>query len=268
MSEIYSLLKIMKHLRDPDNGCPWDLKQNFASIAPYTIEEAYEVADAIEREDMADLREELGDLLFQVVFHAQMAQEAGHFAFEDVVNSICGKMERRHPHVFGDTTIENADQQTEAWETFKAEERQNKQADARASSALDGVSIKLPALTRATKLQKRAARVGFDWPEIAPVLDKIHEELEEVKRELPVRGDHSALELEIGDLLFAVANLARHAHVDPEVALRKSNAKFDRRFRAIEKTLQDKGIALEDAGLAVMEDIYQQIKQDEKKRND
>ena len=257
----------MKHLRDPEQGCPWDLKQNFSSIAPYTIEEAYEVADAIERQDMADLQEELGDLLFQVVFHAQMAQEEGHFAFGDVVASVCDKMERRHPHVFGDAQIDDADQQTEAWETFKAEERRNKQATTEPGSILDGVGVKLPALMRAEKLQKRAARAGFDWPDIAPVVEKIHEELEEVKRELPVRGEKTALEMEIGDLLFAVVNLARHAQVDPESALRKSNAKFERRFRAIETEILERGETLEKTHLDTMEAIYQQIKQNEYKSN-
>ena len=249
----------MKHLRDPDRGCPWDLKQNFASIAPYTIEEAYEVADAIERQDLDDLKDELGDLLFQVVFHSQMAQETQEFGFADVVTAICDKLERRHPHVFGDARIDDAEQQTVAWEKFKDSERQQKSRHGD-PSVLDDIGVNLPSLLRAEKLQKRVARVGFDWPETAPVIEKISEELGEVKQELNKGTSMDSLEMELGDLLFAVVNLARHAGVNPESALRRSNAKFESRFREIEKMLGEKNIALENAGLQVLEAYYQQVK--------
>ena len=219
---IERLVTIMARLRDPVSGCEWDRAQTFASIAPYTIEEAYEVADACERGDMADLRDELGDLLLQVVFHSRMAEEAGHFALADVVASISDKMERRHPHIFGDA----ADGGNHRWEQIKAEERAAK-AD---SGALDGVAVGLPALLRAEKLQKRAARVGFDWPDASAPRAKIDEELAEVA-DAATQADR---EEEIGDLLFAVANWARHLGVDPEAALRAGNAKFERRFKAME----------------------------------
>ena len=219
---IERLVTIMARLRDPVSGCEWDRAQTFASIAPYTIEEAYEVADACERGDMADLRDELGDLLLQVVFHSRMAEEAGHFALADVVASISDKMERRHPHIFGDA----ADGGNHRWEQIKAEERAAK-AD---SGALDGAAVGLPALLRAEKLQKRAARVGFDWPDASAPRAKIDEELAEVA-DAATQADR---EEEIGDLLFAVANWARHLGVDPEAALRAGNAKFERRFKAME----------------------------------
>ena len=219
-ADIARLIDIMARLRDPGAGCPWDIEQNFATIAPYTIEEAYEVADAVERADMAALKDELGDLLFQVAFHARMAEEAGHFAFADVVGAICDKMIRRHPHVFGDGG-EQPD-----WEAIKAAEREANPD----GSALAGVAVSLPALLRAEKLQKRAARTGFDWPDERGPLDKISEEIIEVKA---ASSDIEQSD-EIGDLLFAVVNLARHLGVDPEAALRSANAKFERRFRAIE----------------------------------
>jgi nucleoside triphosphate diphosphatase len=217
---INRLIDIMSQLRDPDHGCPWDVAQTFESIAPYTIEEAYEVADACARDDMAALRDELGDLLFQVVFHARMAEEKGHFDFKDVATAICDKMESRHPHVFGDAPPPD-------WETLKANERAENTSD---KSALAGVALALPALMRAEKLQKRAARTGFDWPDATGPRAKIDEELAEVEQATNV-VDQSE---EIGDLLFAVVNWARHLKIDPEVALRSANAKFERRFRHIE----------------------------------
>ncbi len=228
--ELKRLLDIMARLRDPATGCPWDKEQNFRTIAPYTIEEAYEVAEACEAGNPAMLKDELGDLLFQAVFHARMAEEAGMFAFADVAAAISDKMVRRHPHVFGDVKIAGADAQTLAWEETKATER----AAGGAASVLDGVGVGLPALTRAEKLQKRAARVGFDWPDAAPVLAKIDEELEELRDEMEGGADPARLEDEIGDVLFAVANLARHLRIDPEQALRAASRKFERRFRAME----------------------------------
>ncbi len=224
-ADIMPLARIMARLRDPDIGCPWDIAQDFASIAPYTIEEAYEVADAIERDDMAALKDELGDLLLQVVFHARMAEQAGQFALADVIDGISAKMVRRHPHVFGDG-VARQDGHAQ-WEAIKAAERAEKEPD---PSALAGVAIALPALLRAEKLQKRAARTGFDWPDIVGVYEKIIEEIEEVKN----TTSQKEREEEVGDLLFAVVNLARHLKVDPEAALRAGNAKFERRFRAME----------------------------------
>jgi nucleoside triphosphate diphosphatase len=222
---IAPLLDIMERLRHPDAGCPWDIEQDFATIAPYTIEEAYEVADAIERADMDGLRDELGDLLFQAVFHARIAEEAGHFDFSDVVASICAKMIRRHPHVFGDEKVRPD------WEALKAAERQAS-SDA---SALAGVAVSLPALLRAEKIQKRAARTGFDWPDPSGALDKIFEEIEEVAH---ASSDQHRTE-EVGDLLFAVVNWARHLGVDPEAALRSATGKFERRFRTMETVAGD-----------------------------
>ena len=248
--DIASLLAIMAKLRDPDGGCPWDLAQDFSTIAPYTIEEAYEVADAIDRGDLADLKDELGDLLLQVVFHAQMAREQGAFEFGDVVAAICDKMTRRHPHVFGDEARrDNADSQLQHWEALKRAEREAKgDAD---TSALAGISRGLPEWQRAVKLQHKAAKVGFDWPDPAPVLEKLHEEIEEVRAEFaavaaaPDDADaHDRLEDELGDILFVCANLARHAKVDVGSALRRANLKFERRFRTME------ALAAVDGGLA------------------
>ena len=230
---IDTLLEIMAVLRDPVKGCPWDREQDFGSIAPYTIEEAYEVADAIDRDDLAELRDELGDLLFQVVFHAQMASELGAFNFADVVQAISEKMLRRHPHIFGTEQALTADDQRVAWENLKAGER----AANGDASAIAGIGQALPALSRASKLGKRAARVGFDWPEIDGVVAKLHEELDEFV-EARDSGSPDAIEEEIGDLLFTAANLARHLHVDPEQALRAANRKFERRFRAVEALLK------------------------------
>lgn len=254
----------MKELRDPDHGCPWDQEQTFHTIAPYTIEEAYEVSDAIQKEDMLELQDELGDLLFQVVFHAQMAAEQKCFDFNDVVNSIVHKMQRRHPHVFGDEKIEDARAQTHAWEKHKQVERQQKKQSAVPMSLLDGIPVALPALTRAVKLQKRAARVGFDWTSIPPILEKIIEELEEVKQEIEQQADHQYIEDEIGDLFFAVSNLARHLEIDPETSIRRSNAKFERRFKAIEALAQKQENKLEKMTIDEMEVLYQQVKQTEK----
>jgi ATP diphosphatase len=216
------LVAIMRRLRDPETGCEWDREQSFATIAPYTIEEAYEVADAIAREDMDALADELGDLQLQVVFHAQMAEEAGLFALEDVIQRICDKLERRHPHVFGEAA------HSPGWEEIKAAERKKSPDD----SALAGVALALPALERAAKLQRRAARTGFDWPDKSGPRAKIDEEL----AELDAESDHQAMLEELGDLLFAVVNLARHLNIEPEAALREANAKFEQRFRSIEKT--------------------------------
>ena len=241
------LLAIMARLRDPERGCPWDRQQDFATIAPYTIEEAYEVADAIARSDVAALKDELGDLLFQVVFHAQMAEEAGLFDFADVATAISDKMVRRHPHVFGDAEIANAAAQTLAWEEHKAKERAAKAvASGARESVLDGVALALPALLRADKIQKRAARIGFDWPEARPVIAKLSEEIGELEAELAVEAgaDHNKdrIEDEMGDILFAAANLARKLDIDPEAALRRATEKFERRFRRVEVLAAERGI--------------------------
>jgi ATP diphosphatase len=230
------LLAIMARLRDPQNGCPWDVEQSFRTIVPHTIEEAYEVADAIERDDFASLPGELGDLMFQVVFYAQMAAESGRFSMVDVLNAINTKMIVRHPHVFGDVIIESAEAQTGAWEARKAEERAGEAAAAgRRIGALDGVVAGLPALTRAEKLQRRAARVGFDWPETPPVLEKLEEEIAELRAEMTESPNPDRVDEEIGDLLFSVVNLARHLGVDPEGSLRRAGHKFERRFRRMEE---------------------------------
>jgi ATP diphosphatase len=250
------LLEIMRRLRDPETGCPWDIEQDFATIAPYTIEEAYEVADAIEREAWDELKGELGDLLFQSVFHAQMAEEKGLFSFQDVADTMSDKMVARHPHVFGDQSREkSAEQQTQDWETIKAAERA---AKAR-GGVLDDVAIGLPALMRAEKLQKRAARVGFDWPHIGQVVDKIAEEareLAEAREELP----QEKIAEEMGDLLFVMANLARHLKVDPETALRNANAKFVRRFHFIERELETRGKQPAESDLEEMDGLWDAAK--------
>jgi ATP diphosphatase len=260
--DIARLLGIMARLRDPEGGCPWDLEQDFASIAPYTIEEAYEVADAIDRNDLPALKDELGDLLLQVVFHAQMANEQGAFAFGDVVDAICDKMVRRHPHVFGDASFADAEAQTVNWEAIKAAER--KAAGEEDASALAGVSRGLPEWQRAVKLQSRAARVGFDWPDTAPVIDKLHEEIDEVRVELaaaPSPERDARLEDEIGDLLFVAANLARHAKVDVGGALRRANLKFERRFRAMEALAAADGTSMSALSLEQQEALWARVKQ-------
>jgi ATP diphosphatase len=255
------LLAVMAWLRDRQHGCPWDVEQTFRTIAPYTIEEAYEVADAIDREDLGALREELGDLLLQVVYHAQMAHETGAFDFTDVASAIADKMVDRHPHVFGDARVATAEAQTVSWEARKAAERAAKVADAAPAGALDGVARALPALLRAEKIQKRAARVGFDWKETSPVIDKIEEELGELRVELEAGTvDQARLTDELGDVLFAVANLARHCKIDPEGALRATNDKFERRFRHIERRLAEAGRKPDDASLEEMEALWQEAK--------
>ncbi len=254
------LLAVMAWLRDRQHGCPWDVEQTFRTIATYTIEEAYEVADAIERDDMGALKEELGDLLLQVVYHAQMASEAKAFGFADVAATIADKMIDRHPHVFGDLKIADSEAQTISWEVRKAAER-TKKATAEPAGALDGVARALPALLRAEKIQKRASRVGFDWKTIGPVIDKIEEELGELRAELAAgKADRLRTADELGDVLFAVANLARHCKVDPEAALRSTNDKFERRFRYVEQRLAAQGRKPAEATLEEMEVLWQEAK--------
>ncbi|HEY0310737.1 MAG TPA: nucleoside triphosphate pyrophosphohydrolase [Luteimonas sp.] len=267
--DIDGLLDIMARLRDPEGGCPWDVRQTFATIAPYTIEEAYEVADAIDRRDLGGLRDELGDLLLQVVFHARMAQEQGAFAFADVVAAISDKMRRRHPHVFAGASVADAEAQTREWEAHKRRERAAAgEADA---SALAGIARGLPEWQRATKLQARAARVGFDWPGPEPVFEKLHEEIEEARAEFDAvataPGDAAArdrLEDEIGDLRFVCANPAPHARVDPGSALRRANAKFERRFRAMEALAAADGVALADLPLEAQDAYWVRAKRQER----
>ncbi len=268
MSDIARLIEIMAALRTPGTGCPWDLEQDFASIAPYTIEEAYEVADAIARGDLDDLREELGDLLLQVVFHARMAQEQGAFDFGDVVRALTEKLVRRHPHVFGDAQGLSAKAVEGLWERVKTQEREEKRreqkerarkADGREAGALAGVAVALPALTRAFKLQAKAGKVGFDWNDPRAVLAKIREEADEIEAELTA-GASAAAAAEVGDLLFAVVNLARHLGADSEAALRAANLKFERRFGAIERALAERGKSPREATLAEMEELWTQAK--------
>jgi nucleoside triphosphate diphosphatase len=263
-TNIQRLLAVMARLRDPGRGCPWDREQNFKTIAPYTIEEAYEVAEAIDRGDMKALKEELGDLLLQVVFHARMAEERQLFDFDDVAGAIADKMVRRHPHVFGDTEINSAAAQTIAWEEQKEAERRRKAAEeGRVPSVLDGVGPALPALTRALKIQSRAARVGFDWGAPAPILDKIEEEIGELRAELD-GAPPERLEDEVGDLLFAVTNLARHLAIDPEGSLRHATLKFERRFHRIEALLAEAGRSPAEATLDEMERFWEHAKEEER----
>ena len=257
-AELRRLLDIMVALRDPAGGCPWDQQQDFASIAPYTIEEAYEVADAIARRDFDALPDELGDLLLQVVYHARMAEEAGHFGFADVARAIADKMIRRHPHVFGDAAARDAGAQTAAWEALKSAER----AARRETGALAGVPTALPALVRAAKLTARAARVGFDWPDAAAVLEKLDEEVAELRAELD-QADPARLTDEVGDLLFVLANLARKLKLDPEACLRHANRKFVHRFQAMERQAESEGSTLSDLSLEEMEAIWQLVKQNQ-----
>ncbi len=263
MSDIAKLLKIMEKLRHPEDGCPWDKEQTFTTIAPYTIEESYEVADAIHRNDIEELKYELGDLLFQVVFHSQMAKEMDHFTFNDVVVAVCEKMERRHPHVFADVKIESIDEQTKAWEEIKAQER-NQKGEEEVKSILDGVSMRMPAMSRAVKLQKKAASVGFDWPDHNGVIEKIKEELDEVIIEIQNKH-HENLNREIGDLLFVIANLARKLNIDPESAVTSTNAKFERRFKAIESELKQQHKKMQDASLEELDKIWNKVKTEEVK---
>jgi ATP diphosphatase len=260
---IADLLRIMAALRDPQRGCPWDVQQNFDTIAPYTIEEAYEVADAIDRKDFDDLRDELGDLLLQVVFHARMAQELGKFSFADVVEAICTKMIRRHPHVFADEKVADAQAQTAAWEQHKRREREQRaEGDV---SVLAGISRGLPEWQRALKLQKRASTVGFDWTTPEPVLDKMSEEIDEVRAELTAGVDHARLQDEIGDVLFVGVNLARLTNVDYSAALRGANAKFERRFRRMETLAGADGRRLDGMSLAEQDAYWDQAKAEERR---
>jgi nucleoside triphosphate diphosphatase len=255
------LIALMARLRDKERGCPWDREQDFATIAPYTIEEAYEVADAIARADMPALKDELGDLLFQVVFHARIAEEAGQFAFADVAAAIVDKMIRRHPHVFGDVEISSAAAQSAAWEAHKAQERAQHAASAGVpDSVLDGVALAYPALTRAAKIQRRAARIGFDWSEVGPVIAKVREEIAELEAALDGDGDARMIEDELGDVLFAAANLARRLEIDPEAALRRATAKFERRFRRVEALAAERGIARD---LDALDGLWQEVKRAE-----
>ncbi|KFB09997.1 nucleoside triphosphate pyrophosphohydrolase [Nitratireductor basaltis] len=266
--DIEGLLRIMAALRDPVSGCPWDVEQDFASIAPYTIEEAYEVDDAIRRGDMMDLAEELGDLLLQVVFHSRIAEEAGHFSFEDVVEAITRKMIRRHPHVFGDEDARQAGMAKGMWEKIKAEEKAERRARRRIAEPadaeagyLDDVPLTLPATTVALKLQQKAARVGFDWGDAAPTLDKIEEEIGELRRAI-MEGLTGDIEDELGDVIFSVVNLARHLKLDPEAALRRTNGKFKNRFHAVERALSARDQSLDEATLEEMEELWQLAKRE------
>jgi ATP diphosphatase len=259
------LLQIMERLRDPETGCPWDKEQTFHTIAPYTIEEAYEVAEAIEEGDMAALKEELGDLLFQVVFYAEMGREGGHFDFHTIAEAIADKMTRRHPHVFEGMTYDTAQDRMDAWEEEKSAERHAKSGRKGGdASILDDVPSALPALLRSDKLQKRAARVGFDWPQAAQVLDKIEEEIAELRAEIDDKGELARQKDEIGDLFFALANLARHLKIDPESALRHTNAKFEHRFRKIETWLTEAGRSPNEASLEEMEALWARAKEEER----
>ncbi len=256
MHPIERLLKIMERLRDPETGCPWDRQQTFASIVPHTIEEAYEVAETIEHHGLEGLRDELGDLLFQVVFYAQLAREAGIFDFDGVVEGIVGKLTRRHPHVFGEEKIASAEDQSRAWEAHKAKERAVKGE----ASILDGVSLALPALTRALKLQRRAAQVGFDWAEMEAVLRTVEDELRELRVALADEQHPEHRVMELGDLLFSCVNVARFARIDPESALRRSNAKFEERFRFIERSLALRGKNPAEATLAETDALWEEAK--------
>jgi len=265
---IEDLVRVMARLRDPETGCPWDIEQSFTTIAPYTIEEAYEVADAIARGDIEHLKDELGDLLLQVVYHARMAEELGRFDFGDVVDAIARKMIRRHPHVFEDPILRAGFEKSRVWERIKAEEKASREAG-EAGSVLDDVPVALPALTRAVKLQAKAARVGFDWPSLDPVLAKAEEELDELKAARAAAGAAGGAELmakvveEFGDLLFVMANIARHLKIDPEAALRDANLKFIRRFGKIEAALRAEGRSPEDSTLEEMDQLWDEAKAEE-----
>ncbi len=254
---ITRLLDIMAALRTPETGCPWDLEQDFASIAPYTLEEAYEVTDAIERNDMEDLKDELGDLLLQIVFHARLAEEKQLFNFTDVVNSISDKMERRHPHVFGNDAAIPSDAVAQNWETIKQAEKHAK--GKLTESLMDDVPLTLPGLTRAVKLQKNAAKIGFDWPESSPILAKLHEETKELKEAMKSKNKHH-IRMEYGDLLFVMANLARHLKIDPEASIRYGNSKFSRRFKWMEREAKSKDKELSAYSMEELEVLWQQAK--------
>ena len=262
MQELHKLLKIMADLRNPETGCPWDVAQSFDTIAAYTVEEAYEVADAIERKDMADLKNELGDLLFQVVFHAQMASENNQFDFVDVVNEINDKLIRRHPHVFGDDKTRDEAKLYDDWEKHKKKERAEKglSSEEQQVSYLDGIASTMPALRWSEKLQKRAANHGFDWDDIQPVFDKLNEEVAELKAEIDIEDNQQKITDEMGDILFASVNLSRHLGVNPEQALRDSNRKFISRFEVVEQLLQADGKQMEDCSVAVLEEYWKRAK--------
>jgi len=260
MTQIDRLLGIMQRLRDPENGCPWDKEQTFSTIAPYTLEETYEVLDAIAREDFDDLRGELGDLLFQVVFFAQMAQEEGRFDFNDICAAISDKLERRHPHIFGDATAGDSTEVLARWEEIKTEERAQKEQH----SALDDIPLSFPALMRAQKIQKRCSTVGFDWTSLGPVVETVYEEIDEVMDEAKQAVvDQARVEEEMGDLLFVTVNLSRHLGVKAEVALQKANQKFERRFREVERIVADRGLTMTGVDLETMEEVWQQVKRQE-----
>lgn len=260
--QLARLLEIMRRLRDPAGGCPWDRAQSFATIAPFTIEEAYEVADAIARDDLVDLREELGDLLFQVVYHARLAEEVGAFGFAEVTEGIADKLVRRHPHVFGDESVASATDQSARWEQHKAAEKSARRASA-PRSVLDDLPLALPALTRGHKLGQRVARVGFDWPGHGGAFDKVLEEVGELRREYEIGAPQARLDDEFGDLLFALCNVARKLDLDPEAALRNANAKFERRFRAVEVLLGERGKQPEASDLAEMDALWDAVKRSE-----
>lgn len=265
MQAMQQLLEIMRALRDPESGCPWDLQQDFQSLIPYTIEEAYEVADAIEQNKLDEVKTELGDLLFQIVFYSQLANEQQAFKFEDVVQSINDKLIRRHPHVFADSQVKDAEHQTKEWERLKQQERESKASnESEAPSCLDDVSRTLPSLMRAEKLQKRAAREGFDWPDVQGVITKIHEEMDEVQQELDAKAQNKArLEDEIGDLFFSCVNLSRFVGVDTEQSLRKANLKFEQRFRAVEKLARERNQQLKEMNIDELEGLWQRVKKTE-----
>ena len=252
MNSIQELVDIMSALRDPETGCPWDRQQTMESIIPYTLEEIYELVDALERNNMEDVRDELGDLLFHVIFYSQMASESGSFGFADVVGGVCEKLKRRHPHVFAGQQVDTIEDVKSNWEKIKREER--------AGDYLDNIARALPAMLRAEKLQKRAAQVGFDWDEPAPVLAKVEEEVHELKQEMAAAQTRSRLQSELGDVLFAAVNLARHLDVNPEIALREANNKFEQRFRFIQTTLEEEGQDLETASMEKMEELWDQAK--------
>lgn len=259
-ASIETLLEVMARLRHPTDGCPWDREQNFHTIAPYTIEEAYEVADAISRDDTEALLDELGDLLFQVVFHAQMASEAGAFTFVDVVAAIVDKMIRRHPHVFGDERVADSEAQSLSWEAHKARERQQRSSGTESPSLLDHVPEGLPAVKRAQKLQKRAASGGFDWASATEVMPKLEEEIAEIRQAVSQGADEARLAAELGDLVFSCINLARHLKVDAEMALRTTNTEFERRFRYIERRLEAEGLKVADTDAETLEALWEEAK--------
>jgi len=264
MDNLLRLLNIMQALRDPDNGCPWDIQQTFASIVPYTIEEVYEVADAIDQQDFVQLKDELGDLLLQIVYYTQMAREQNLFDLEDVAASISDKLVRRHPHVFDKQNSENKDWANKSWEKIKQQERSEK-ADETSVSLLSDISVAMPQLLRANKIQKRVSSVGFDWPDISGVIEKVEEELNELKEVINTDNKQEALEEELGDLLFSVVNLSRHIHVNAEDALRKGNKKFIKRFQYLEEQVQCEGKKIADYSLEELEQFWQQAKKATKK---